>query len=258
MQKVAVRCAQVVSLATEHETLQAACAECGYPVRRLVDFDAGQGDLVESFIAQLGAAYDDDGWLVASRLARGVPRLPRRTLVGRVNGYDVALARNSEGFSLVLSSAEKKKLGYVLVRVAERRLLLRGAHVSPEHRGKGLAAILLSTFVVLALRLKKRPETEILDKPVLTLALLSRGFHPVDPRFPVRVALKPEGACVVWGANVRSMFSHNFCKTQHITLGDGPPVDARLTYVKTAFVCDHFRPCATHEFCTPRLLAFLY
>lgn len=295
---VAAQCAQLVCWGREATRLQNAATACGLDAKMLLVMRGtletqSEGPIAERFLQSLGLAVGSDGFDAARRLvAAGGPSeatAPRRVLAGTVTNalsgrcFDIALSRDRsrtmpEAFSILLT-ANKRKLGYALVRVDPGgRLVFRGAFVASEARGSGLAGVLLSSFTGLAHELgAKALETDVIDKPVLALALTSRGFYPLDTRWAVWVKVLADGASIIWADDPNrdpaSIFSHKFCRTQRIKLApreSKPDSDARFAYVKTAFTfsldrakrVSHTRLSGGSnvqvDFFAARLLAFAY
>lgn len=290
---VVVRCSQLLSFASLEPALIVAVDACGFDKERLVvrgrlaDVESSEDlTLADEFLRQLAdAAGEEDGEEVARRLLEHVPGEydfgcgPRRSLVGWVDDgtfgrkFDVALSRDKahEGAMAIYVTQENEKIGYVLARLEDENILvLRGAFVAPKARGTGLASILLSTYVALAERLNCEAKTELIDKPVLALSLLSFGFEPLNTKYAVWVSLRPQGACVLWSDdhdNLGSLYSKSFCSKQKIELLTGHEreglsySDARKIYVKTAFAYRPKKaPSSTkfnHHFYAARLAAFL-
>ncbi|KAJ1460027.1 hypothetical protein M885DRAFT_510548 [Pelagophyceae sp. CCMP2097] len=200
----------------------------------------------------------------ASETAHGAPPAetpPRRSLVGHVahrgNVYDVALAKDvTPGqFSLYLSQAGgKAKVGYALVGIdADGALALRGLHVSETCRGRGVAQLLLLTWLALVAKGLGGPfrgaprdaaRSREIDKPLIAIALQSLGFTPQRKNWQIHVAnADAAGGSVVWAADEtkdpRAIFSNMLCKSQRITLALPPhrnlPKEFRSTFVKTTF-----------------------
>ena len=146
-----------------------------------------------------------EGAAIARSLAAdaGPSRPPRRSLVGSVEGYDVALLRDKldghERFSLILGNDRKKgaKAARILCEVDEFAIHVRGVEVAEEQRGRGLAKLALGTLAALGVLVdadvRARPQT----KPVVARALTSLGLPPRR-----RVVADPDRAGR-WRANGR-------------------------------------------------------
>lgn len=167
-------------------------------------------------------------------------------------------------------SKQRKTFGYILLEVelvetaAESmpRLFLRGLHVGVEHRGRGMAVLLVSAFLKLCEIVGATPGTRRIDKPLLALVLQRTGFRPERDTVSVQV-LKSDTAfpedqkrscpeeLLLWAApgikarQARSFFSHNYLKAQKMRLVSSeaewpePPgglqENCREAFVNTAF-----------------------
>ena len=222
-------------------------------------------------ILALAAAHGaTEGPAIARALAvdAGPSRPPRRSLVGCVEGYDVALLRDKldghERFSLILGNDRKKgaKAARILCEVDDVAIHVRGVEVAEEQRGRGLAKLALGTLAALGVLVdadvRARPQT----KPVVARALTSLGFRPVDAAWPILIAPGAGGRTVVCPADptdARVHFSFAQIRAQRLDVVAAPPPGAKPTFVRTAFVHPDSTALAATvpaEFYAARLLAF--
>ena len=222
-------------------------------------------------ILALAAAHGaTEGAAIARSLAAdaGPSRPPRRSLVGSVEGYDVALLRDKldghERFSLILGNDRKKgaKAARILCEVDEAAIHVRGVEVAEEQRGRGLAKLALGTLAALGVlvdaEIRARPQT----KPVVARALTSLGFRPVDASWPILIAPGAGGRTAVCPADptdARVHFSFAQIRAQRLDVVAAPPPGAKPTFVRTAFVHPDTAALAATvpaEFYAARLLAF--
>jgi len=221
-------------------------------------------------ILALAAGHSAEGAAIARALAAdaGPSRPPRRSLVGCVEGYDVALLRDKldghERFSLILGNDRKKgaKAARILCEVDEVAIHVRGVEVAEEQRGRGLAKLALGTLAALGVLVdadvRARPQT----KPVVARALTSLGFRPVDASWPILIAPGAGGRTVVCPADPadeRIHFSFAQIRAQRLDVVAAPPSGAKPTFVRTAFVHPDSAALAATvpaEFYAARLLAF--
>lgn len=195
-------------------------------------------------------------------------RPPRRSLVGSVDGFDVALLRDKldghERFSLILGNDRRKgaKAARILCEVDDAAIHVRGVEVAEEQRGRGLAKLALGTLaalgVLLDAEIRARPQT----KPVVARALTSLGFRPVDESWPILIAPGAGGrtiVCPAYPVDTRPHFSFAVIKAQRLDVVAAAPSSAKPTFIRTAFVHPDNTALAetvTAEFYAARLLAF--
>ena len=220
---------------------------------------------------------------------------PSRSLIGTITDprssktFDVVICRDKssvlEGVTILFTEEmpqneeqrnEKTKkrqrqikIGYLLAKIDDHgNLALRGVHIAEHARGKGLSKLLLSAWLLLCRKLRIKPCTCVMDKPLISLALQSLGFVPDRKTFPVEVQLPPKnnrtlshgeegdssgslsasaqaehknlapGKSVIWSQDInrlRSIFSKSICRSQRIVIADARPAHARTAYVRTAF-----------------------
>ena len=224
-------------------------------------------------ILALAAAHSTlltEGAAIARALAAdaGPSRPPRRSLVGCVEGYDVALLRDKldghERFSLILGNDRKKgaKAARILCEVDDVAIHVRGVEVAEEQRGRGLAKLALGTLAALGVLVdadvRARPQT----KPVVARALTSLGFRPVDASWPILIAPGAGGRTVVCPADptdARVHFSFAQIRAQRLDVVAAAPPGAKPTFVRTAFAHPDTAALAATvpaEFYAARLLAF--
>lgn len=142
------------------------------------------------------------------------------------------------------SRMERKTAGYLLIEVgrpgcqpdgAKSPLVLRGFHISPDHRGAGLGKLMVRVFVELCKKIQissecMEIETRKIDKPLLALILASVGFEPARKSVGVYVIKglnheenKGPPPLLLWSANprqLRSVFSLSYLKTQNMRILD--------------------------------------
>jgi hypothetical protein len=202
------------------------------------------------------------GRLAASCLAEDACfRAPLRSLIGAATclrsgeTYDVALVRDREHpesrFSLILGQDRSKdaRRARVLAEVVGGDLMIRGAEVALDQRGKGLSSLALACFMALSLKSHGQPPTTVtINKPLLALSLAGLGFVPINPKWPVLIArpndLDDAGRtllCRECSDDRRLYFSNAVVAAQRLTvvdsLGDlGRVVGARRAHVRTGFV----------------------
>lgn len=206
--------------------------------------------------------------------------VPRRTLIGKASRpsstsstYTVVCARDKNTtqpyMSLLLTKQDPaprdetthaasttrttrkrgkwRKVAYALLEVtSDASLCLRGVFVDASQRNRGVASLLLATWLRLCRVLDVRPSTKAMNKPLVALTLQKRfGFTATITTWPVYIAAPSTdarddhdaGRARVWADDVRrlrSVYSRNKCETQRIVLVDGPkPEPSTLVYVKS-------------------------
>ena len=222
-------------------------------------------------ILALAAAHGaTEGAAIARALAAdaGPSRPPRRSLVGTVDGFDVALLRDKldghERFSLILGNDRKKgaKAARILCEVDELAIHVRGVIDKALSIPSGLAKLALGTLAALGVLVdadvRARPQT----KPVVARALTSLGFRPVDASWPILIAPGAGGRTVVCPADptdARVHFSFAQIRAQRLDVVAAAPPGAKPTFVRTAFTHPDTTALAATvpaEFYAARLLAF--
>ena len=180
-------------------------------------------------------------------------RVPRRTLIGIIKSknYSIALERdknpeiNAVNMFFVLDGVKKrgkgKKIGFLLCRVCSNSLSFRGMHIHQTFRGFGLSRLFLATWIRFCRKIGFECRTEIIDKPLLALALQNLGFVPdVSNGFEIEIQSTNDGMIHVWSENdirLRSAYSKSYCKKQNINILSSRPLNSR-----TIRVCCRFNP----------------
>ena len=207
--EIAGRCAKLLSWASADAALQSALDQCDLDRRKLAvrgmlaEVPEAEEDLTQRFLRTLAAtALETPDPRAGAALARRLVEAanlegvvgPRRSLVGsaaksRDASFEIALSRdNKENAMSIFLVDAGRKVGYALCRVDGARFVLRGAFVAEAHRGNGLSKLLLATFVAVGRRIGASSiETDIIDKPLLAIALASSGFRPRRTKWAIRV-----------------------------------------------------------------------
>ena len=149
------------------------------------------------------------------------------------------------------------RVGYMLLACGESESSLRGMHVEPELRGRGLSRVLLAVWLRMCREAGLSTVTRTINKPLLSLTLARFGFTPVHGR---GVASLPSlGASVTSTVHAKGRAikayggaggialdaQHAAPGTTHVMLPSPgasvtststPRGAARVAYVRTAFV----------------------
>jgi len=175
---------------------------------------------------------------------------PTRSLVGAINGMDVALLRDKEDvdsrFSMLFSMDRAKglKIARLLAEIDEDGVVhIRGLHVQEAHRKKGLATLLLAFFSQFCrVTFGAYPRTLLMNKPVICVALESLGFTAENEKWPVFVAQHlekdNEHVTLMMAANdvdLGPQFPHAVRRAQNIEFVTERPEGSRRVYVLTRF-----------------------
>ncbi|KAG8469212.1 hypothetical protein KFE25_007730 [Diacronema lutheri] len=84
-----------------------------------------------------------------------------------------------------------RKRGYMLVACGESSSALRGMWLHESLRGKGLSKVLLAIWLRMCAQADITPQTQEINKPLLSLALVALGFVPRRQGIVVDVAGAP-------------------------------------------------------------------
>ena len=208
---------------------------------------------------------------------------PTRSLVGNINGIDVALLRDKEDvdsrFSMLFSIDKAKglKIARLLAEIDKEGVVhIRGMHVQEAHRKKGLATLLLAFFSQFCkVTFGAYPRTLLMNKPVICVALESLGFTAENKNWPVFVAQHKEKdkehVTLMMAANnfdLGPQFPHAVRRAQNIEFVLERPEGSRRVHVLTKFYppnirmegLDHIErrlDDSTYQLYSARIIAFL-
>ena len=130
-------------------------------------------------------------------------------------------------------AASDARVGYMLLACGETESSLRGMHVEPELRGRGLSRVLLAIWLRMCREAGLSTATRTINKPLLSLTLARFGFTPVHGR---GVASLPSlGASVTSTVHAKGRGVKAYGGAGGIAL-DARRGGARVAYVRTAFV----------------------
>jgi len=179
---------------------------------------------------------------------------PTRTLIGVINGMDISLLRDKEDvhrsrFTLLFSDdrAKGRKLARLHAEIDnDSTLFIRGVYVQEQYRQLGLSTLILAVFSHLCrLTFGSYPETHVMNKPLLCVALESLGFRPESTKWPTLVAPHEADKDVTLisslsGDGVLKLgpkFPHAVRRAQKLLLvPELDPIQARQIHVLTRFL----------------------
>ena len=178
-------------------------------------------------------------------LFTSLPSSPRKlrsrtlaTLITPNDEYEVTVRNDRNhhqpGFLLTFypKSASSSSVGYVTCYYTPASTKLRGLYVSPLFRGRSLGNIMLSFWVELSRHIHVDASmvllTGVMRKPLLCKMLTSAGFTNIGGQSVTLVREQtpstsdPDTVFVV-GEGVESLLSHNYRKSQNISIQPSEP-----------------------------------
>lgn len=219
--------------------------------------------LVTAFLSNLGLSYNatPSSGMSFVRLLSSNSRYklhdrdtvftpPKRTLVGVVGGWDVALLRDrldvDSRFSMLLSTegdrAKGKKVARLLAEIDnEGTVYIRGLEVKQEMRGKGLATLVTAVFCKFCnMAFGYYPKTVVINKPGICATLEKMGFEAKFKKFPVFVKVdRDTGTTLMCHQNhvvdLGPQYPHAVCRAQNIELVRNHPEGGKLIHVLSEF-----------------------
>ena len=153
-------------------------------------------------------------------------------------------------------SIKLQQYGYVLFTQTSNVSTMMGMLVYENFRGRGLARLLLATWLRVCDTRAVEPRTHRMDKPLVSLVLQRLGFTPMDQRFGIMIAPHPqtssnisfngqEWASLIWSENyskITSIFSKRALRDQNLK-----PVHQQPANGTEVFVCCSYSPAPKEE-----------
>ena len=178
---------------------------------------------------------------------------PTRSLVGTIDSMDISLLRDKEDvhrrFSMLFSMdrAKGRKIARLHAEIDDDgTVYIRGLYVQEQHRQKGLSTLMIAVFShVCHLAFGSYPQTHVMSKPLLCVALMSLGFTATSEQWAVLVAQHDTEKDVTLmsparedGPDLGPQFPHVRRRAQKIELVSHPlpPEGSRKIYVLTKFM----------------------
>ena len=142
---------------------------------------------------------------------------------------------------LLFSLPAGGSLGYLLLQYRDgNKLALRGMHIAPEHRRKGLSRLFLACWLMICFKLNLSPATNKMDKPLISLALQELEFVAVNANTPIKIGRQPTaaGETVCWDpkGNLHNLLPHTHLKKQMLVIASEEPTEHRTVHIRTEFV----------------------
>jgi len=146
--------------------------------------------------------------------------------------------------------------GYLLFTQTCNVSTMMGMLVYENFRGRGLAKLLLATWLRMCDIRAVEPRTHRIDKPLVSIVLQRFGFTPMDQQFGIAIAPEPqtntnirsdgqELATLIWSENyskITSIFSKRALRDQNLK-----PVHLRPANAIEVFVCCSYSPATKEE-----------
>lgn len=153
----------------------------------------------------------------------------------------------------ILFKNQRKTAAYVLLEVSETEegavsaLVLRGMWIDEQLRGAGMSKVLMAVWVLLCLKLEVAFGSKVIDKPLISLALLGFDFKPLSTNVSAELCCDgpAEGSLgghdvkvVLWSENkeqLQSSLSWVHRRNMHMSLTTDRPKSSRTIYLNTTY-----------------------
>lgn len=139
---------------------------------------------------------------------------------------------------------ENRSMGFLLMEMKNDRCSFRGMKVEMEFRGMGYSSVFMGIWLLVCSHLGIEPDTNRIDKPLLSLLLARFGFSPRISTQVLHIGTRHNQQLTpIWSPNgksaLSSMFSNRDLSSMLLYTSENCPSDSEVVYVKTEF----YIPC---------------